>query len=208
MSILDDIWDSDDNVIDIQEEQRKNIYRDFSKGSGNKTDEEKTYNKWLRYNRNEKALTAKEFTDETFVESGELEHVLFEIYCTAEYFNIEFDEAIIISDSKYIAYVQGHEINNRGEWITAGEKQTKRWKLAKKVINNAFNETPTKLQNAVDTLLSINVEIPIELEKSIWVQKNYAKNQKVNALIDAINSIFPDIKHKPTIEIIARKALN
>ena len=201
MSLLNGI-DWKDEADYFEEEQNRideRVNRDFSKGSGSLEEDEKIYNKWLRHHGDRERMTAKEFSDEIFVFNQDLEFVMYEIHCTAEYFGIEFIDAIIISDIKYRDYNEGDELN-LGKYLD-------RWNLAIKVINNAFNETPTKLQNAVDTLLGIDADIPIELTKSIMIRENYKANQKSKALTDAFNAIFPDVKHKPTIEIIVNKSL-
>jgi len=198
MSLLD-FWtdkDSDEmEQIEKEEEQRleERVNRDFSKGSGKLFSDEKIYNKWLMYHGDVDRKTAKDMTD--FFEIHEMEKAMYEVYCTSQVFDIDFEDAVIISDPVYVKYEQ------------EGSKKIDRWNLAKKVIENAFLTTPSKLQEAVDTLLTLDSDIPTELEKAIMIRSNYNKNQKAKALQDALSGIFPTLNHKPTIELIARKAL-
>ena len=197
MGLLDNV-ESEwlDEAEYFKEEQKsidERVNRDFSKGAGIKTDDEKLYSKWLKHHHDE-TITPKELSDELFVCSLTMEQALYEISCTADYFEIEFEDAIIISDSQYIEYNQ--------EGNADLDSRLNRWNLAKKVILNAWLITPSKLNDTVKTLLALNLAVPKELKKTIWVRENYAENQKKEALSNAFNSIFKSITHKPTVEII------
>ena len=214
MSLLDNVLTTDisweDEMMDTAKEQSKRVNRNFKTGSGTKTEKEKIYNIWIKEHQGREILTAKKFAEPLFVESQHLEEVMYEIHCTSEYFDIEFEDAVIISDPKYVRYIQGVEQQNQETGAVIGNDgidKTKRWELAKRVIKKAFAVKPIKVQNAIDTLLELNLDVPTELTKTIMIQDNYNGNQKVKALTDAFNAIFKDVRHKPTIKIIVRTAL-
>ena len=212
MSLLDNVIETniswEQEMFNERKELKARMKRDLSEGSGELFRDERLYNKWLKYHSPNGRYTARDFADNPQIDDIAL--AKYEIYCTSEYFNIDFKEAIYISDQKYVRYEQGADLidQDTGEIINDNcAENLKKWNLAKKVINNAFNCTLTKIENTISTLNKLKIDIPIELEKIFMVRKKYAKNQKREALTAAFKTIFKDISHEPTIEKIVKKAL-
>ena len=74
-------------------------------------------------------------------------------------------------------------------------------------IKTAHSITDAKITATKETLETLGAGLPKELKIAIYVKEKYKKNQLKKAVIDAVKIIFPQIYDKSTLDLIATEAL-
>lgn len=195
-------FDIDPKLIKRAEQIRKldldEVKRTIKSGSGEKPEYLKIYNAYY----DGEPITARKYVDDENLR-GEIEFFVDRIFTTKQEVNRIFHIDI---ESKHAAKIVD-VLFFHPSWDEDLSQRKDHFNKIVKSIKVAHSLSDAKIRATIETLESLDIVPPPELETIQYVKKHYAKNQLKQAVIDAASGIFPQINNKIILDQIATKAL-
>ncbi len=172
------------------------------RGSGEKPESLKLYNKYIKRKSREEPKTDREYLNDPLLreEVAILEEDMQDTKYTVE--NI-FD--VLLNDTQTAKMTT--PLFYAPELEDELSLRVLHYFMVLNTIKTAHSITDAKIRATKETLETLGVDLPKELKIAIYVKEKYKKNQLKKAVIDAVKIIFPQITDKSTLELIATEAL-
>lgn len=186
-------------MIDAERRELEGIHVSVKKGSGEKPEYLKAYNKYMQ-SRGVEPVTTREYLKDDF-DRDEVKRLEAEIEHTVAFIKRVFDVELSMKEAATISHSFYQEGNPIEEILIA------HYNKVLHIIQKAHTLTDARIKAFEETLTTLGASVPSELQIAKYVRSKYKANQLRRAVTEAVTTIFPTINNKNILDQIAVQAL-